>query len=118
MAHRTPPCRSPRKARLLDGYDRFTPPPNCQVSVEAALIQLPTIDTSQQLIEVYAWWRHYWSDERMSWDPDAWGGVDALTFKGQGGEIEQIWVPDLHVYETVNQCVRERGIPGGVGLAF
>merc|ERR1719487_132046 len=67
------------------------------------MIQLPTIDTSQQLIEVYAWWRHYWSDERVSWDPDAWGGVDALTFKGQGGEIEQIWVPDLHVYETVNQ---------------
>ena len=36
----------------------------------------------------------------------------------QTAPIEQIWVPDLHVYETVNQCVRERGIPGGVGLAF
>ena len=38
-----------------------------------SLQKLVEIDTSGQTISMLGWWRHYWNDARLVWNPDQWG---------------------------------------------
>ena len=72
------------KAALLENYDLTQPPPRANstrgvvVNVQFALQQFTQLDTTNQRITFFAWWRHYWVDPRLAWNPDDWGGVTDL----------------------------------------
>lgn len=46
-------------------------------------------------MDVVAWWRHYWTDARLSWDPKDWNNV--TEFVAYHEEDKEIWVPDTGV---------------------
>ena len=85
---------------LLDGYDKMVTPPGCVVNIQLSLQKLVEIDTSGQTISMLGWWRHYWNDARLVWNPDQWGGIGFVTFRG-GGSSNEIWGPDNIVYESM-----------------
>ena len=97
------------KAALLENYDLTQPPPRANstrgvvVRVQFALQQFTQLDTTNQRITFFAWWRHYWVDPRLAWNPDDWGGVTELQFVG-AGEQQDAWQPDTIIYE-VTTCV-------------
>ena len=62
----------------------------------------PPPPSSLPLLQVMGWWRQYWIDPRMSWDPNEWGGVETLIFKGNGGLEQEVWVPDTLVYQKID----------------
>ena len=67
-------------ADLLDGYDRQVPPLGTTVRVQLALQSIPTfVDTQKQTIEIYGWWRYYWTDHRLAWSKDDYGGIEEAT---------------------------------------
>ena len=75
-----------------------------------AMQQFQELDTTNQQIAFIAWWRHYWADPRLAWDPADWGGITELTFFGHE-EHKQIWTPDTIIYEAIESDCQ---IPGGV----
>lgn len=96
------------KDHLLTGYDMNTPPVNCTLKLQVAIQQFAEISTQDQRVRMSAWWRHYWTDLRLSWNKSAWGGVDFVTFKG-AGELRQMWMPDnvLHESMEANKIIEE-----------
>ena len=104
------------KQALLANYDMTVQPPRfgtergALVSVQLALQQFQKLDTTNQEIQFFSWWRHSWTDPRLAWNPDHWGGITELTFFGHD-EHKQIWIPDTIVYEAVESVFQ---VPGGV----
>ena len=76
------------KQALLNGYDMTVQPPRfgsergALVSVQLAMQQFQKLDTTNQEIRFFSWWRHSWTDPRLAWNPDHWGGITELTFFG------------------------------------
>ena len=76
------------KQALLANYDMTVQPPRfgtergALVSVQLALQQFQKLDTTNQEIQFFSWWRHSWTDPRLAWNPDHWGGITELTFFG------------------------------------
>ena len=62
------------------------PPPRANstrgvvVRVQFALQQFTQLDTTNQRITFFAWWRHYWVDPRLAWNPD--GALDVRPEHG------------------------------------
>ena len=73
---------------LLANYDMTAQPPRFNstrgalVRIQMAMQQFQELDTTNQQIAFIAWWRHYWTDPRLAWDPADWGGITELTFFG------------------------------------
>ena len=97
------------REELLAGYDQFVAPVGATLKVQMSLQQIVSLDTKEQTVTFNAWWRHYWTDERLAWDPALWGGVSFLMFRGTRGS-EQIWSPDTMVYEALDTTVSEETI--------
>ena len=76
------------KQALLTGYDMTVQPPRfgsergALVSVQLAMQQFQKLDTTNQEITFFSWWRHSWTDPRLAWDPADCGGITELTFFG------------------------------------
>ena len=70
------------KEALMSGYDSNTQPADLLVRVQVAMLVFPEIDTTAQTVKMVGWWRSQWTDERLAWDRDAWGGVPMITFPG------------------------------------
>ena len=79
------------------------------VRVDTAIFlkQLLSVDESDQTINCYIWMEHvgcfssfkivaqYFTDPDLSWHPDHYSGVKTLNVP-----VQDIWVPDLIVYNT------------------
>lgn len=88
--------------RLLSGYSSGAlpvPEGGLQVEVQVALGQFVAINTALETVEFQGWWRLYWNDPRLSWDPEV-EGVGAISFK-----TSQVWIPDVTVYEQIQDAV-------------
>ena len=46
------------------------------------------------------WWRHRWTDQRLTWNPRAWGDLQFVTFSSTD-DGSDIWQPDVCIYETI-----------------
>ena len=88
------------KEMLFENYDHMAPPKDAEVSVQLALQTLSDIDTAAQTVKMMGWWRRYWVDSRLAWDPDDFGGnLYSVVFDANEGLI---WLPDVCVYESMN----------------
>ena len=90
-------------ADLLDGYDRQVPPLGTTVRVQLALQSIPTFDTQTQTIEIYGWWRYYWTDHRLAWSKDDYGGIEEATMFYNVGGFNSVWAPDMYAYEALSR---------------
>jgi Neurotransmitter-gated ion-channel ligand binding domain len=69
------------KADLLKGYDRLTRPAQfkektfCEIGVTLININL---DETRGVLTSHAWLRMNWSDSKLSWDNESYGGIASL----------------------------------------
>lgn len=83
-------------ANLLASYDTGVLPVVGEAKLplllqtENALAQVYDVDDNAQTITVILWMRLYWRDEKLSWDPDEYGGLDNLKLP-----VDRVWRPIL-----------------------
>lgn len=102
------------KRKLLMGYDMNIAPKNCLVKVQAAIQSFPEISTQTQTITMSTWWRHYWVDSRLVWNPSEWGDITEVLFP-ETFELREIWLPDDVVYSALDA---RKGIEQNVVKAY
>lgn len=66
------------------------------VELSIRMFKIINVDAAAGSIVVKVWVRMWWSDLRLAWDADAFGGVDETYFKSDG----EIWLPDLQPYNA------------------
>lgn len=87
----------------MQNYDKDSPPGNplsTELQVQLALKEFSEIDTLTQKLTMSSWFRHYWQDPRLAWDPQQWSGISSVTFIGTGDE-RKLWSPDAVIYEAL-----------------
>lgn len=57
------------KNLLLKAYDKTTTPPGAVVRLQYSFWKIISLRTETQELLVQGWWRMYWRDTRLSWDP-------------------------------------------------
>lgn len=53
----------------------------------------PHQDERNQVLTLYLWIRQEWTDAYLRWDPDAYGGLDAIRIPSS-----LVWRPDIVLY--------------------
>ena len=99
---------------LLDGYDNQVPPLSTTVRVQLAIKSIPSFDTLTQRLALYGWWRLYWTDHRLTWDPAKYDGVDFIALRYEDGNSGSAWIPDVAVYESQG---RYENLPHGIPVS-
>mmetsp|Transcript_20506 Transcript_20506/g.60537 ORF Transcript_20506/g.60537 Transcript_20506/m.60537 type:complete len:723 (+) Transcript_20506:21-2189(+) len=69
-----------------------------EVRLQMSIQNVIELDTAEQTFTIQAWFRHYWVDERLRWDPEDFGDTTSIFVPRS-----QIWIPDAEVYEVVEQ---------------
>ncbi|KHJ89817.1 hypothetical protein OESDEN_10349 [Oesophagostomum dentatum] len=59
------------------------------------LQQILNVDEQDQVIEVNAWLKYIWYDYRLRWRPISYDNISSVRFSG---EEQQIWQPDILLY--------------------
>ena len=73
------------------------------VQMQLRLFKLRTVSTSEGIMELRVWWRLWWTDLRLSWNPDDYGGITSIRVKAADHtkpEASDIWLPDVQVYNA------------------
>ncbi|KAJ8042994.1 Neuronal acetylcholine receptor subunit alpha-6 [Holothuria leucospilota] len=65
------------------------------VHLGVALSQLVDIDEQNQLMITSVWVKQTWTDVKLTWNPEDYGGIDRMKIP-----IDQLWSPDLVLYNT------------------
>ena len=103
------------RAHLLADYDKGVPPSSdrdgysnsyagADISMAIRFFKVESVHAAEGRMTLKVWLRMSWYDERLSWDPAEWGGVDQLQFMGgslpAGAEITELWLPDIQPYNA------------------
>lgn len=48
------------------------------------------------MLEVNAWLKYAWTDVKLKWDPEEYGGVTDLRYP-----VDSIWKPDVLLYNRL-----------------
>ncbi|KAI1301176.1 Acetylcholine receptor subunit alpha-like 1 [Halotydeus destructor] len=83
---------------LMSGYNRLIRPvgnssDKLTVKMSLKLSQLIDVNIKDQIMATNMWVQQEWSDNKLKWDPDEYGGVNQLYVPS-----EQIWLPDIVLY--------------------
>jgi cation transporter family protein len=65
-----------------------------------ALRSFNKVDQVEGTMEANIWLRHYWRDERLSWNPDEYNKVKEISCNTNGEYDRPIWIPDVYLYNT------------------
>lgn len=102
---------------LLSGYDKVVPPQShrtewnnyseagTDVQIEVRFFKIETVETATARLRFKIWYRLYWQDLRLSWNPEEWGGVTKTFFQADAvtnTELTEIWLPDVKPYNTAD----------------
>lgn len=88
---------------LLGTYDKGAlpfVPTGLQVEFELVLTTLIEVNTAGESIEFESWWRMYWTDPRLSWDPAQHGGMTQIVLKHT-----EVWRPDVILFEKIKDVI-------------
>ena len=105
-------CVAAVRAAKLQDYDSTAPPTSqrkgpykagTDVQIELRIFKVVSVDMSQNMLEMAVWFRLRWSDERLAWDPSAYGGCKSAQFVPgvvQDLEAKEIWTPDVALWNA------------------
>ena len=96
---------------LLANYDAMVPPASnraatgtaysatgTDVQLQVRFFKVLAVKASDGIMQIKVWVRLKWIDERLKWDPSAYGGVTSVKFRGQAADSiaeGEIWEPDI-----------------------
>ncbi|XP_070329662.1 5-hydroxytryptamine receptor 3A isoform X3 [Odocoileus virginianus] len=67
------------------------------VSIDVILYAILSVDEKNQVLTTYIWYRQYWTDEFLQWDPEDFDNITKLSIP-----TDSIWVPDILINEFVD----------------
>ncbi|XP_018327385.1 acetylcholine receptor subunit alpha-like 1 [Agrilus planipennis] len=86
------------KQDLLLNYDKFARPTQhynlTNVQIGLSIIHLE-VNELKSMISVNGWLSLEWTDEKLKWNPDSYGGIKKLNFADH-----EIWQPDVLLYNS------------------
>lgn len=87
---------------LMSSYNRLIRPVSSNsdtltVKMGLKLSQLIDVNLKNQIMTTNVWVNQEWSDHKLKWDPDEYGGVRQLYVPA-----EQIWLPDIVLYNNAD----------------
>jgi hypothetical protein len=91
------------RTALLQDYDALSVPMKngCPVNVSVGLnlYRVKNVDINSGVLEIYAWLRMSWKDERLAWDKSVFP-VNSMNFIVPSADdpYNEIWAPDLELY--------------------
>ena len=110
------------RSKVLENYDKGSTPPQYQedgggqtnnsISTEPVVVELSInfhrvldVDVIKSAVDLLTWLRLVWYDERLTWDPKDYAGLDRVWFwvaDGAGmGETSEIWTPDIELWNQM-----------------
>ncbi|NXX51461.1 ACH10 protein, partial [Tricholaema leucomelas] len=66
-----------------------------RVSLQVTLSQIIDMDERNQVLTSYLWVRQAWQDAHLSWDKEAYGGIDSIRVPSS-----YVWRPDIILYNN------------------
>ncbi|KAM9768815.1 5-hydroxytryptamine receptor 3A isoform 2-T2 [Dama dama] len=67
------------------------------VSIDVILYAILSVDEKNQVLTTYIWYRQYWTDEFLQWNPEDFDNITKLSIP-----TDSIWVPDILINEFVD----------------
>lgn len=105
-AHRADNSSKPALLRLsdklMDGYKKGVRPVHnwrqtTTVFIDVMVYAILGVDEKNQVLTTYIWYRQFWVDEFLTWDPMEYENVSQMSIP-----TEKIWVPDILINEFVD----------------
>ncbi|XP_075959993.1 neuronal acetylcholine receptor subunit non-alpha-3-like [Anarhichas minor] len=87
---------------LFQGYQRWVRPiqhvnDTVRVRFGLKISQLVDVDEKNQLMTTNVWLWQEWTDYKLRWNPDKYGGITSIRVPS-----EIIWLPDIVLYENAD----------------
>ncbi|XP_066109731.1 5-hydroxytryptamine receptor 3A [Saccopteryx bilineata] len=67
------------------------------VSIDVIVYAILSVDEKNQVLTTYIWYRQYWMDEFLQWNPEDFDNITKLSIP-----TDSIWVPDILINEFVD----------------
>nr|XP_019608864.1 PREDICTED: 5-hydroxytryptamine receptor 3A isoform X3 [Rhinolophus sinicus] len=67
------------------------------VSIDIIVYAILSVDEKNQVLTTYIWYRQYWTDEFLQWNPEDFDNITKLSIP-----TDSIWVPDILINEFVD----------------
>ncbi|XP_023063823.1 5-hydroxytryptamine receptor 3A isoform X2 [Piliocolobus tephrosceles] len=67
------------------------------VSIDVIVYAILDVDEKNQVLTTYIWYRQYWTDEFLQWNPEDFDNITKLSIP-----TDSIWVPDILINEFVD----------------
>nr|DBA16252.1 TPA: hypothetical protein GDO54_003664 [Pyxicephalus adspersus] len=87
---------------LMEGYKKGVRPVHnwrqtTTVLIDVMVYAILGVDEKNQVLTTYIWYRQFWIDEFLTWDPRKYENVTQISIP-----TEKIWVPDILINEFVD----------------
>ncbi|XP_039626639.1 5-hydroxytryptamine receptor 3A-like [Polypterus senegalus] len=69
-----------------------------QLNITLTLYEIIGVDEKSHILKTYIWLRQFWYNEFLVWDPKDFNGLAKVSIP-----VENIWRPDIYVYEFVEE---------------
>ncbi|OCT72556.1 hypothetical protein XELAEV_18035536mg [Xenopus laevis] len=84
---------------LMEGYKKGVRPvqnwrQTTTVYIDVMVYAILGVDEKNQVLTTYIWYRQFWVDEFLTWDPKEFENVSQISIP-----TEKIWVPDILINE-------------------
>ncbi|CAH1793639.1 unnamed protein product [Owenia fusiformis] len=68
------------------------------VTTDIALNQIRELNEPKRFLQTVVWFRFYWTDFRLQWEPQDYGNLTEIRFMKS-----EIWVPDIMLYNNADE---------------
>lgn len=87
---------------LFQGYQKWVRPvlysnDTIRVHFGLKLSQLVDVDEKNQLMTTNVWLKQEWTDYKLRWNPDDYGGIHSIKVPS-----ESLWLPDIVLFENAD----------------
>ncbi|ODM89456.1 Acetylcholine receptor subunit beta-like 1 [Orchesella cincta] len=83
-------------AKLFKDYDKKINPDNITVKFGVSLINFH-IREDRDVMDSYVWLRYVWTDPRLQWNKEEYGGTEVIRF-----DADMVWKPDITLYNSAD----------------
>ncbi|XP_004856670.1 5-hydroxytryptamine receptor 3A [Heterocephalus glaber] len=67
------------------------------ISIDVIVYAILSVDEKNQVLTTYIWYRQFWADEFLQWNPEDFDNITKLSIP-----TDSIWVPDILINEFVD----------------
>ena len=100
---------------LMKNYNKFVRPvtndkDTLEVRFSISLVAIEDLIEKEQTLVMHAWLKYMWVDTQLSWDPAKSGDLKEIRLP-----IDQIWSPDLTLYNSMEKGIYDQA-DGGLAV--